>query len=436
MFRKLFISTVPVFAFIASVHAQELTFTDTDVHRDGKEVVVSFKAKAAEDAVKSGSKLLITPMLNNSQDTVRLNPFVVTGRRMENIERQKARLSRQEYAKGKTHIENSEEVTYSATVPYEEWMGRDLAMSIHVVKMTCCKTIDKGCATVESFVMTPTFVPIVASAVVPNMSKVNEEVLKKYPFLRKAGTEAESERGISVRFPVSQMDIHTDFSDNAKSLEEIIEAISLVMNDEWSALNAIDIAGYASPEGDHQMNVTLSQGRADALKAYIIKVLNLDSRQFNITAGAEDWNGLKNLVEKSDLADKAKVIEIIDTTPSQEKQAALKRLSGGKTYKTLLKSFYPQLRDACYINVWYSEKEDMVAETINTAIEDVNAKRYHEAIRKLLPYKDDSRTWNTLGSAYLLTDNLEEAKKWFEAAASTGDKEAVKNLEIMGKINN
>jgi TPR repeat protein len=183
------------------------------------------------------------------------------------------------------------------------------------------------------------------------------------------------------------------------------------------------------------MNVTLSQGRADALKAYIIKVLNLDSRQFNITAGAEDWNGLKSLVEKSDLADKAKVIEIIDTTPSQEKQAALKRLSGGKTYKTLLKSFYPQLRDACYINVWYSEKEDMVAETINTAIEDVNAKRYHEAIRKLLPYKDDSRTWNTLGSAYLLTDNLEEAKKWFEAAASTGDKEAVKNLEIMEKIN-
>ena len=436
MFRKLFISAVSVFAFMASVNAQErLVFSDMNVERNGKKVNVSFSAKAAEDAVKSGSKLLVTPMLSNSQDTVKLDPFVVTGRRMENIERQKAKLAKQEYAKGRTHIENSEQVSYSATLPFEEWMGRNLTMSVHTVEMTCCKTIDRGCKAMESYELAPAFVPAVVTAVVPNVSKVDEDVKKQYPFLRKAGTDAEAERGISVRFPVSKMEIREDFSDNAKSLREIIDAISLVMNDEWTALNAIDIAGYASPEGEHEMNVTLSQGRADALKAYIIKELDLNDGQFNITAGAEDWSGLKSLVEKSDMADRAKVIEIIDSIPSQERQAAFKKLSGGRTYRTLLNTFYPQLRDACYINVWYSEKEDMVARTINEAIEDVNAERYGEAIEKLLPHKEDSRTWNTLGSAYLLMDALEEAETWFEAAAKNGDEEARKNLELMKEIN-
>ena len=72
MFRKLFISAVSVFAFMASVNAQErLVFSDMNVERNGKKVNVSFSAKAAEDAVKSGSKLLVTPMLSNSQDTVK-----------------------------------------------------------------------------------------------------------------------------------------------------------------------------------------------------------------------------------------------------------------------------------------------------------------------------------------------------------------------------
>ena len=208
------------------------------------------------------------------------------------------------------------------------------------------------------------------------------------------------------------------------------------MNDEWTALNAIDIAGYASPEGEHEMNVTLSQGRADALKAYIMKELDLNDGQFNITAGAEDWSGLKSLVEKSDMADRAKVIEIIDSIPSQERQAAFKKLSGGRTYRTLLNTFYPQLRDACYINVWYSEKEDMVARTINEAIEDINAeKKWFKAMMELINFMEDSRTWNTLGSAYLLTDALEEAETWFEAAAKNGDEEARKNLELMKEIN-
>ena len=125
---------------------------------------------------------------------------------------------------------------------------------------------------------------------------------------------------------------------------------------------------------------------------------------------------------------------MIDSIPDGERQAALKKLSGGKTYRTLLNSFYPQLRDACYINVWYSEKEDVVAATINEAIEDINAQRYNEAIEKLLPYKDDSRTWNTLGSASLLMDNFEAARVWFEAAAKAGDEDAGKNLELLNEI--
>lgn len=435
--RKIFISAVAAFLYIFSAQASvtgPLSYTDIKVRRDGNILAVSFSAKASADAVRSGNRLLVTPVLSNSAGAMELDPFVVTGRRMENIERQKALLEKREYAQGRTHIENSETVSYSVNVPFEEWMGKEFELSVRTLLVTCCKTSDKGTSVLKTCSLAPAFVPSLPVSVEPQVSKVSEEVQTRYPFLRKAGTEVEPKRGISVKFPQSLIEIQPDYLGNKESLDEIIDAISLVINDKWTNLDAIDIAGYASPEGEHQMNVTLSQGRADALKDYIRKELDLEDEQFNITAGAEDWAGLRELVVQSTLADKDNIIDIIDNVPQQDRQSALKKLSSGKTYRTLLHSYYPQLRDACYINVWFSDKADVVAEAVNQALDDLNDGQYDAAIEKLMPYKEDSRTWNTLGSAHLLMDRFDQARIWFESASNAGDEDATRNLELLNEM--
>jgi hypothetical protein len=56
------------------------------------------------------------------------------------------------------------------------------------------------------------------------------------------------------------------------------------------------------------------------------------------------------------------VLEIIDTTPIWDPQNgdgrenALRRLNGGATYRYMLRNFFPELRHAAYIKVFYENK--------------------------------------------------------------------------------
>lgn len=103
----------------------------------------------------------------------------------------------------------------------------------------------------------------------------------------------------------------------------------------------------------------------------------------------------------------------------------------------MLDVLYPQLRDACYISVWFSEKDDAVAREVNAAVEEINAGQYAEALERLMAHKNDPRTWNAIGSVKVLTEDLKDAQKWFAKAAEVGDPDAAKNLarieEIMNK---
>ena len=133
---------------------------------------------------------------------------------------------------------------------------------------------------------------------------------------------------------------------------------------------------------------------------------------------------------------KSDVLEIIDNVPQKQRQAKLKSLAGGRPYQSMLDVMYPQLRDACYIQVWFSEKLDVVAEDINKAIDDINAGKYSEALALLMQHKDDSRSWNAIGSAKVYTEDLKDALKWFKKAAKAGDAEAARNLSDLEEILN
>ena len=408
-----------------------LTISEQSVERHGQKVTVTFKVKASEDAVKSGEKILVSSSIiakdQGSQN--QLEAFYIAGPQQTKIIRQKEKLARK--AKPVKVIAEGETYTYVTTFDYATMPSRNYELAIDAQKIGCCD-VEHFMPEKSAFVVGPAMIPLVKE-VAPYLSEVRE-LKPKFPFLRMIGTNADGERGVSVRFPVAKTVLDPDFLANAEALKDIEDAIRLVLDDEWAELGSIDIAGYASPEGNTKQNQQLSVGRAEALKTYIIEKFGFSEDRFNVTAGGEDWSGLRALVADSDMPYRSEVLNIIDNVPQEQRQARLKALAGGRPYRSMLDVLYPQLRDACYISVWFSEKEDIVAREVNAAVEEIAAGSYAEALKRLAPHQDDPRTWNVIGSIKVLTEELEEAHKWFKKAAQAGNPEAQKNLAKIEEI--
>jgi Flp pilus assembly protein TadD len=190
--------------------------------------------------------------------------------------------------------------------------------------------------------------------------------------------------------------------------------------------------GFASPEGTLKFNTKLGEGRANTLREYILSQLpQLTEEQFNLINGIENWDGLRKMVAESDLNEKDAVLEIIDTKSGEARKNALKRLNNGTTYRYLLKNFYPQLRKACYIAVYYDELADVGAEDINKANELIRNNKPAEALEILKKHEADSRAWNSIGASMLMLERAEEAIYWLEKAIEAGSQEAKENIKYL-----
>ena len=67
------------------------------------------------------------------------------------------------------------------------------------------------------------------------------------------------------------------------------------------------------------------------------------------------------MVAKSDMAYRDRILSIIDNVPESgygglSRQAELMRLGGGEPYRYMLNNFFPELRNATYIKVYYENK--------------------------------------------------------------------------------
>ena len=105
------------------------------------------------------------------------------------------------------------------------------------------------------------------------------------------------------------------------------------------------------------------------------------------------------------------------------------KLAGGKPYRYMLREFYPELRNACYISVYYDVLGDKGADAVNEANALIREGKYDEALAVLLEWKEDARAYNSIGVCYMMLEEDEEAARWFEKAIEAGNAEAARNLE-------
>ena len=168
--------------------------------------------------------------------------------------------------------------------------------------------------------------------------------------------------------------------------------------------------------------------RANALKQYISEQYNISADSIEIVAGGIDWQGLEDLVAKSDMNYKEEVLRIMHEVPENQRNSHLMSIANGRTYIGMLEQLYPQLRDACYINVWYSEGEDFVAPVISQALDKMANREWDAALSLLHTVSKDERSWNDIGVCYMMKGDYTNAEIWLQKAVDAGEDNALQNL--------
>ncbi len=379
-----------------SVEAGDITLT-----RSGDQVTVAFTLDAGKKAAKSGYNLVVTPVIRNGGAERELTPVVVQGRRAKiTALRHELAAKRNSYQQQEAiYMATGSSIEYRATLPYEHWMkgGR---LVLDGISVGCCSSTDAPIGPIADNILyyTPQVdVQVVETRIVAPKRSTGDILAEQYPFvaplseLEKArimpgglfdydmplnmgqGTgvmqneienfiDATREGSISIFFRQGKRDIDRGYMSNNSQLVELVSVVrTLVAADDSKAVRIV-IAGFASPEGSTQVNNRLAWERAVAMKSFITANTAISPSMINIYNGSVDWMGLRELVSQSDMYQKYNVIDIIDTVPvwdggrNRGRSGELMRLDGGDPYRYMLREFFPQLRQAAFIKVYYENK--------------------------------------------------------------------------------
>lgn len=327
--------------------------TDTDrlekrmIERSDDVLLVDLTFNLSDLRVSSGQAVVYTPLIRKG-DSLRVLPqLIVNGRARQIIYDRASREADDESIAVRRLNGKEQRVDYHARVPYAAWMDRS---EMVLVEDDCgCGWQAMGPADETAYAINLAREPRPMMAYVAPKAEVKTRSMSGSAYLD---------------FPVNQTVIRPDYRRNASELGAIRETIESVRDDKYATITGISIKGYASPEGTYANNERLAKGRSEALLDYVKQRYDLAGVETSVDYEPEDWAGLEKKVEASDLPDKAELLAIIRADEPADwdaREARLKTLNGGESYRYLLKEIYPALRHSDY-EVAYTIRPLSVAE--------------------------------------------------------------------------
>lgn len=149
----------------------------------------------------------------------------------------------------------------------------------------------------------------------------------------------------NIQFLVNQAIIRTGELKGV-SVQQFLSTLRDIQADaEAKAVDNIEIASYASPEGAFQFNSELAQNRGKNTKEYVNKELAASGlkAEVNTKYTAEDWEGFQQLVAKSNIQDKDVILRVLSMYQDpEERETQIRNISAA--YTDLAKEILPQLR--------------------------------------------------------------------------------------------
>ena len=216
-----------------------------------------------------------------------------------------------------------------------------------------------------------------------------------------------------IQFFVGDTRVVDTQDDNRRQLDKITGLIRQIVEQQEFYVDTITLTAASSPEGAYAFNDRLSQGRAAALKRYLVRRYgrSIDT-MLTVRWVAEDWAELTNRIRTDrEIVNRDAILELIAAEKNPDRREQAIRLRFPKEYAYIRSVIYPQLRA---VNFRYSlRRKGMVKDTIHTTeldtayargVELLQKRKYAKALYILNDYNDR----NTV-VAHLSLDHNERA---------------------------
>ena len=219
------------------------------------------------------------------------------------------------------------------------------------------------------------------------------------------------------------------------------------------ATQHLSVKGYASPDGPEKFNDKLSKARSESGKKAVEKLLKDSGLEIDAAAYGEDWEGLKELVEASNIQDKNLILQVLSLySSSAQRESEIRNLAN--VFDELKSDVLPKLRRTQVVN-----STDIQGKTDEEILALAKAKNYDALTNEELLYTaeslldcpdckaavlaytaekyNDVRAYNNLGIALSEAGKDAEALAAFEKAAKMGSTDAAlsNNLALANLAN-
>mgnify|MGYP001178019246 FL=1 len=216
------------------------------------------------------------------------------------------------------------------------------------------------------------------------------------------------------------------------------------------ASQSIAVKGYASPDGPVKFNDELSKARSETGKKTIGQLLEDAGLDIDAAAYGEDWEGFKELVEKSDIKDKNLILQVLSLySNSAQRESEIKNMAS--VFDVLKVEILPQLRRSLVVNTTDIQgktdaeimecikngQELSVEEYLYAAQVLVKCPKEQAAILTTASKKyNDARVYNNLGIAQAKLGDTKAASASFAKAAKLDASSEVNNNLVMINLAN
>lgn len=209
----------------------------------------------------------------------------------------------------------------------------------------------------------------------------------------------------------------------------------------------IEVSAYASPDGALDLNDRLATQREKNAENHVNKILKKNKIEANVDAKytAEDWEGFKELVAASNIADKELILRVLSMYSDPEaREREIKNISS--VYSELAEEILPQLRRARltlnYQLIGRSDDEILAAFKEDATVLSVEELLYaatlvESADEKAAIYKkttdlyaNDYRAFNNLAELAIKDADYAAAKNYLSRAAKLNANAAEVNTNL------
>lgn len=392
--------------------------------RNGR-VVLDFIVTLPKQLLGKSRSVVITPILHKPDESVALEDLMIRGGRF-------SLLQERDYWQYETYVERfrpdtvGREAAFNRFVkfPYPEDVrldslveGRSTVTYYYSQAVKTDETSKKMLITLQGQVLavddsayrlppSDTLSYIVSSMLsfVDTMPRYRIKVIDKFVTVEDRNY---------IQFFVGDTRVVDTLGDNRRQLDKITGLMRQIVEQQEFWVDTITLTAASSPEGAYAFNDRLSQGRAAALKRYLVRRYgrSIDT-MLTVRWVAEDWQELTNRIRTDrEVVSRDAILELIaeEKNPDRREQAIRQRFP--KEYAYIRSVIYPQLRA---VNFRYSlRRKGMVKDTIHTTeldtayargVELLQKRKYAKALYILNDYNDR----NTI-VAHLSLDHNERA---------------------------